>query len=70
MSAPYEHIYQWEIPDSMNVDDRGYRLNQQSAPENQVWHVLRLENTSQQPWTTAPAFALNAAAGRARHRCG
>jgi hypothetical protein len=59
MSAPYEHIYQWEIPDSMNVDDRGYRLNQQSAPENQVWHVLRLENTSQQPWTTAPAFALN-----------
>jgi hypothetical protein len=58
-SAPYEHIYQWEIPDSMNVDDRGYRLNPQSAPENQVWHVLRLENTSQQPWTTAPAFALN-----------
>ena len=47
----------------MNVDDRGYRLNQQNnqqnKPENQVWHVLRLENKGQQPWTTAPAFALN-----------
>jgi len=60
-SAPYEHIYQWEIPDSMNVDDRGYRLNSQNKPENLVWHVLRLENKSQQPWTTAPAFALNGA---------
>ena len=60
-SVPYEHIYQWEIPDSMNVDDRGYRLNAQAKPENQVWHVLRLENKGQQPWTTAPAFALNGA---------
>ena len=58
-TAPYEHIYQWEIPDSMNVDDRGYRLGTQNKQENLVWHVLRLENKSQQPWTTAPAFALN-----------
>ena len=60
-TAPYEHIYQWEIPDSMNVDDRGYRLNTQAKPENQVWHVLRLENKGQQPWTTAPAFAMTGA---------
>src|SRR5262249_1526567 len=58
-SAPYEHLYQWQIPDSMNVDDRGYRQNQESKPENLVWHVLRLENKSQQPWTTAPAFVMN-----------
>jgi hypothetical protein len=58
-SAPYEHIYQWEIPDSMNVDYRGYRIDAQNKQENLVWHVLRLENKSQQPWTTAPAFALN-----------
>jgi hypothetical protein len=58
-TAPYEHIYQWEIPDSMNVDDRGYRLDAQNKQENLVWHVLRLENKSRQPWTTAPAFALN-----------
>jgi hypothetical protein len=58
-TAPYEHIYQWEILDSMNVDDRGYRLNAEAKPANLVWHVLRLENKGKQPWTTAPAFALN-----------
>jgi hypothetical protein len=58
-SAPYEHIYQWEIADSMNLDDRGYQLNSSAKTEDQVWHVLRLENQSKQPWTTAPAFALN-----------
>jgi hypothetical protein len=61
ISVPYEHLYQWEIPDSMNVDDRGYRQDtgNRKEPENLVWHVLRLENTGQQPWTTAPAFAMN-----------
>lgn len=58
-TTSYEHLYQWEVPDSMNVDDRGYRLNPQNQPENLVWHVLRLENNGQQPWTTAPAFVLN-----------
>jgi hypothetical protein len=43
----------------MNVDDRGYRLGTQNKQENLVWHVLRLENKGKQPWTTAPAFALN-----------
>ena len=61
--VPYEHVYQWDIPDSMNVDDRGYRQDQSNKkePENQVWHMLRLENTSKQPWTTAPAFTMNGA---------
>lgn len=59
-SVPYEHLYQWEIPDSMNVDTRGFRRGGESTPpENQVWHVLRLENKGEQPWTTAPAFVLN-----------
>jgi hypothetical protein len=58
-SVPYEHLYQWEIPDSMNVDDRGYRLGAENKPDNLVWHVLRLENTGAQPWTTAPAFVVN-----------
>ncbi len=61
VSAPYEHLYQWEIPDSMQVDDRGYRQDpgRRPEPESHVWHVLRLENTGQQPWTTAPAFTMN-----------
>jgi hypothetical protein len=62
-TVPCEHLYQWDIPDSMNVDDRGYRQNQDSRkePESQVWHVLRLQNTTKQPWTTAPPFTVNGA---------
>ncbi|MCL5104137.1 MAG: hypothetical protein M1133_08480 [Armatimonadetes bacterium] len=60
--VPYEHVYQWEVPDSSNLDDRGYRQdnNRQTEVADQVWHALRLENVSDQPWTTAPAFTVNA----------
>jgi hypothetical protein len=64
-TAPYEHLYQWEVGDTMNVDEnanRNYNNPRAAAkPEDLVWHVLRLKNTGQQPWTTAPAFALNGA---------
>ncbi len=58
-TAPYEHIYQWEVSDTMNLDERGYHINQLPKPEDLVWHVLRLKNTGQTPWTTAPALAIN-----------
>jgi hypothetical protein len=59
-SVPYEHVYRWDINNNVNVDDRGYRRQQDSdrEVEQQVWHVLRLENRSKQPWTTAPAFTV------------
>ncbi|MHB1000149.1 MAG: hypothetical protein ACYC27_12965 [Armatimonadota bacterium] len=60
--VPYSHVYQWEIPDSMNIDDRGYQQGgqQRSAEElEQVWHSLRIDNNTKQPWTTAPAFVVN-----------
>ncbi len=58
-SIPYRHIYQWEIPDYVDEEDRySYdrrRQEQQQLLEEEVWHCLRLENTTKVPWTTAPA---------------
>jgi hypothetical protein len=62
-TAPYEHLYQWEVSDTMNVDEYAGRSSARAGakPEDLVWHVLRLNNTGREPWTTAPAFALNGA---------
>lgn len=61
IKAPYTHLYQWDIPDSMRIDDRGYRQGNDPSRdiEEQVWHVLEFNNTSQMPWTTGPAFVVN-----------
>ncbi len=56
----YEHIYLWEVPDLVTLDDRGYRRDsgRQDLPEDQVWHSLKIRNTTNYPWTTAPALAV------------
>ena len=57
-SVPYKHIYQWDIPDY--VDEEGsYRYrgdrSENTPREQQVWHSIRLTNSTKVPWTTAPA---------------
>ena len=56
-AVPYEHIYRWEIPDYVNEEERYSEPSRQQGQERieQVWHCLRLENTTKVPWTTAPA---------------
>jgi hypothetical protein len=56
-SVPYKHIYQWKIPDYVDEEDRySYReRGREEEPVEQVWHCLRMENTTKVPWTTAPA---------------
>lgn len=49
----YKHVYEWEVPDLSSGDYSGG----ESAPE-QVWHSLRLVNSTQYPWTTAPGLAV------------
>jgi len=59
-SMPYKHIYQWNIPDYVNEQER-YVYNQRrqpSEPEEAVWHCLRLQNSTKVPWTTAPAETI------------
>jgi hypothetical protein len=58
-SVPYKHIYQWDIPDYVNQQDRYQRPTDPSEEERpQVWHSIRLENSTALPWTTAPAMTL------------
>jgi hypothetical protein len=59
--VPYEHIYEWNISDNMNIDEWGHRRDGNSGKESdeQVWHTVRLRNSTKQPWTTAPAFVVN-----------
>jgi hypothetical protein len=56
-SAPYRHIYRWEIPDYVNPEGGYYddRSRQRREPEQEVWHCIRLDNVMKMPWTTAPA---------------
>jgi len=49
----YEHIYEWDIPDYIDDDER-YRRPEEIGPQV-VWHSLRLTNDTPMPWTTAPA---------------
>ena len=57
-SVPYTHIYQWKIPDYVSEEDRyssRRRRGEQDQAKEEVWHCLRLKNTTKVPWTTAPA---------------
>ena len=57
-SVSYRHIYQWDIPDYVNELVRYYYRSEQKdkpEPEQDVWHCLRMENTTSVPWTTASA---------------
>jgi hypothetical protein len=56
----YKHIYEWNVPDTLNVDPRGYqRSGQQPQDREQVWHSIKLENSTDYPWTTAPALTVS-----------
>ncbi len=60
-AVPYQHIYQWDIQDY--VDDEGDlrraggRSGGAPAPQ-EVWHAIRLTNSTKVPWTTAPAETM------------
>jgi hypothetical protein len=56
----YKHIYEWNVPDTLNVDPRGYQSSgQQPRDREQVWHSIKLENSTDYPWTTAPALTIS-----------
>jgi hypothetical protein len=57
----YKHVYEWKIPDTLNVDYSGFQQSGQRQTEiaEQVWHAVKLINATEFPWTTAPALAVS-----------
>lgn len=60
-SVDYEHIYEWNVDDTSGVDPYGSRVQQPGSEKlkDAVWHSLRLTNSTNYPWTTAPAFVVS-----------
>jgi hypothetical protein len=54
-SVPYQHVYQWDIPDYVNQESVYEYSQKQPGREEEVWHSIRLTNATRIPWTTAPA---------------
>ncbi|MCJ7611516.1 MAG: DUF4139 domain-containing protein [Candidatus Aminicenantes bacterium] len=55
----YSPIYEWTIPDTASVDSEGDpRRQDEGKTREQVWHSLKLKNSTAYPWTTAPALAV------------
>ncbi|MBI4613205.1 MAG: hypothetical protein HY720_06300 [Planctomycetes bacterium] len=52
--VPCEQIFRWEIADYLNQQGYYQSREDEDRPE-EVWHSLRLTNTTASPWTTAPA---------------
>jgi len=56
-TVPCKHIYQWDIPDTAGKEGDyppSPRPGRAAEGDEEVWHSIRLTNTTQVPWTTAP----------------
>jgi hypothetical protein len=64
VNVSFEHIYQWEVQDQPRVDGFGNVQNNQGSrvsdqtDRNNIWHALRVKNTTKFPWTSAPAMVI------------
>jgi hypothetical protein len=58
-----QHIYEWNLEDQPRVDGFGNAQNVNSGSDrstkDNIWHSLRLKNTTKFPWTSAPAMVIS-----------
>ena len=57
-TVPLRHMYTWTVANP--AEDLYGQRNVQTPPEQRVWHVVRLTNGTEVPWTTAPALVVSA----------
>jgi hypothetical protein len=60
----YEHIYEWNLEDKPRVDGFGNAQSNANpgsdgSTRDNVWHALRLKNTTKFPWTSAPTLVIS-----------
>jgi hypothetical protein len=60
----YEHIYEWNLEDQPRVDGFGNAQNNSNSGSDRstrdnIWHALRLKNTTKFPWTSAPTMVIS-----------
>ncbi|MCX7765611.1 MAG: DUF4139 domain-containing protein [Candidatus Sumerlaeia bacterium] len=53
-AVEYKHIYTLDIP--ITTQEHYYQSQEKPDQSDEVWHCIKLKNTTQHPWTTAPAF--------------
>ena len=53
----FHHRFDWKLPD--RVDEHARFRGDDADDPVPVWHVLRLENSTSAPWTTAPVLVRN-----------
>jgi hypothetical protein len=58
-TAPYEHLYTWDIPDFVGTGDPNNYYQRNPAPQPvyipEVWHSLKFKDEATEPLTSAPA---------------
>jgi hypothetical protein len=60
----YEHIYEWNLEDQPRVDGFGNAQNNLNSgsdrsTKDNIWHALRLKNSTKFPWTSAPTMVIS-----------
>jgi hypothetical protein len=65
-SVKYAHLYDWEVQDQPRVDAFGNVIQRgddgaDGAGVSNIWHSIRLENSTSFPWTSAPAMVISGA---------